>query len=309
MTVQPDPVSVLLPPHGSSVGEARRFVARALTDHGLDHLVDDAALATSELVANAVLHARTTVTLRLTVEHGHVRVEVADGSATLPVLRGYGSHATTGRGLALVAALAAALGTESRPDGKVVWFTLPTVPAVPTQHGAADEAGVPPVAVAPGAGAPGGVAVLGGLPVALWLAARQHEDAALRELALYEGTRLASTLEAWEWYGEAMTAHAELNGAIERAVADSLGELVLAGPPASSDVARQAVLTVEVEVAPDLPRRLERLLEVLDDAEARAAGGELLIRPAPSELVALRDWRCRQVIAQAAGTPATAWSA
>ena len=59
--------SVRLPPAGASVGEARRFVTALLAERGLEHLQDDATLAVSELVTNAVLHARTTIEVRVDV--------------------------------------------------------------------------------------------------------------------------------------------------------------------------------------------------------------------------------------------------
>ncbi|HEX8496527.1 MAG TPA: ATP-binding protein, partial [Actinomycetales bacterium] len=75
MTTAPGEASTLeLPAIGSSVSLARRFVTSALRERGLEQLCDDAALAVSELVTNAVLHARTQVDV--TVRTGGPVVEV-----------------------------------------------------------------------------------------------------------------------------------------------------------------------------------------------------------------------------------------
>jgi hypothetical protein len=55
-----------------------------------------------------------------------VRVEVRDQSPLAPEIRHYDEAASTGRGLALVDALATRWGTAPQPGGKVVWFELGT---------------------------------------------------------------------------------------------------------------------------------------------------------------------------------------
>ncbi|EYR63146.1 serine/threonine protein kinase [Actinotalea ferrariae CF5-4] len=305
-THRPDDLSHLrLPPHGSSVGAARRFVTAALEALGLDDdLVDDAALATSELVTNSVLHARTPLDVHVQLSDGVVRVCVDDDDASLPVLRDYGSTATTGRGLAVVSELAAEVGAEPRPGGKRVWFTLRTAP---------DTAPATPVlpglpTVAHGRAPAGRTAVVIDLPVALWEAARRHEEAALREMALFHGERLPEAFDAWEWFNAAMTAHTQVDRAVEHQVHEQRRAAAeLTGPRARPALPGIETVTVPVPLEDDLPDRLAQLLRTLEEAEWRAAAGQLLIRPALREVVALRDWRCEQVIAQAQGAPPRAW--
>ncbi len=110
-----------------SISEARSFVARAVHE-----VVDDPGpvmLMTSELVTNVVLHANTDVVV--TITHGPpVRVEVRDGEAATEAFRELiGASAmpspssTSGRGLALVSALATRVGLDDVPGGgKIVWF-------------------------------------------------------------------------------------------------------------------------------------------------------------------------------------------
>lgn len=285
---------VRLPPHGSSVAAARSFLTGTLHEHGLAHLVDDATLAASELVTNAVLHTRTHVVVSLRVDPATVRVTVHDDDGTLPVLRDYGADATTGRGLGLVQALALDLGAERTDDGKAVWFTLLAHPG-PDRHAVAGPVptGLPTMPPPPDPRPV--VAVLVDLPVGLWREARRHDEAALREMVLVRGERLPETFEAWTWFSDAMAAHADLDAAVEHA----LGALDGAAAPEA--------LTVEVPVTDGLAHRTRQLLRTLGEAEDLAAAGAMLLPPAPAEVVALRTWRCGQVIAQAAGGRPTSW--
>jgi anti-sigma regulatory factor (Ser/Thr protein kinase) len=81
-------------------------------------------LLVSELVTNAVLHARSEVELRLSNSADAVRVDVVDASTRPPVLRTRDDAAMTGRGLALVAELSAQWGVEETEGGKSVWFVV-----------------------------------------------------------------------------------------------------------------------------------------------------------------------------------------
>lgn len=107
---------------------ARRLVRTAVSDAGLADLSDVAVLLTSELVTNAVLHARSRVTVRVEVGDGVLRVEVEDGSPVLPTRKRYSDASATGRGVLLVEALARRWGVEELPTGKRVWFVLDAAP-------------------------------------------------------------------------------------------------------------------------------------------------------------------------------------
>ena len=116
--------TLALRPVPASAATARQFVDTTLGGWGCDGFVDASRLLVSELVTNAVLHARTEFTLVLRLIRGGVRVEVHDGSQAVPVVRHYEDEAMTGRGLALVDQLAARWGVEESGAGKVVWFEL-----------------------------------------------------------------------------------------------------------------------------------------------------------------------------------------
>lgn len=107
-----------------SVRQARRFVTDALHEHGEEALADVAALLVSELVTNALLHARTDMVVAVLLPGGAVRVEVRDGSQAVPVTRSYLPDASTGRGMILIAELADQWGCDVGPAGKAVWFEL-----------------------------------------------------------------------------------------------------------------------------------------------------------------------------------------
>lgn len=98
---------------------------------GLEELEDAATLLTSELVTNAVLHARSAAELVVRVDGRRLWVGVADGMVTAPVRKNYGPQAGTGRGILLVEHVASAWGTEASDDGKVVWFELVAADDVP----------------------------------------------------------------------------------------------------------------------------------------------------------------------------------
>ena len=89
-------------------------------------LVDRAVLVASELVTNAVVHARTDLRLRMELRGDLLHLAVRDGSPRLLRLVTIPDpQAEGGRGLLVVEQLARAWGVNRHPDGgKVVWCTL-----------------------------------------------------------------------------------------------------------------------------------------------------------------------------------------
>lgn len=122
-------------PVPESVARARDVAELFVDAHGLSHLRDTVVLLTTELVANAVRHAGTSIGLRLVRSGGRVRVEVSDGSRSRPVrrrtsalaeivLEGDGSPPGRPSGLDLLERLASDWGVRRTPQGKTVWFEL-----------------------------------------------------------------------------------------------------------------------------------------------------------------------------------------
>ncbi|MEV5608745.1 SpoIIE family protein phosphatase [Streptomyces sp. NPDC052225] len=108
----------------AEVGRARALVREQLADWGLLHLEYATELMVSELVTNAVRHARgERVHLRL-VRSGSLLCEVEDTEHTLPNLLSAGPGDEFGRGLRVVTHLAREWGTSRTAHGKTVWFEL-----------------------------------------------------------------------------------------------------------------------------------------------------------------------------------------
>jgi anti-anti-sigma regulatory factor len=122
----PTLVDDLLPVVGAA-RRAREVVTEACVRWDLPHLVGPACIAVSELVNNAVEHAGTMITLRVSLRPRSLLVAVQDGSPRPPVLGGPGPRDAT-RGLRLVDAEAATWGHVATTDGKVVWATFRLTP-------------------------------------------------------------------------------------------------------------------------------------------------------------------------------------
>lgn len=105
-------------------------------------LIEDAQLALTELVSNAVLHAATPLTVSVSCAEAVMEIAVFDGSRNLPAVREEGDTSgddrsgrphvqeagsiARGRGLLLVDAVAAQWGVSPQSDGKAVWIRTPT---------------------------------------------------------------------------------------------------------------------------------------------------------------------------------------
>ena len=114
-----------LPPTTESVPTARRFVRNAMRESDTVADVDTASLLVTEIVTNAVLHALTPRTVRVSVAADVVRIEVRDGSIVPPRMHTFSATAATGRGLQMLERLAVRWGVRSEPPkGKVVWFEV-----------------------------------------------------------------------------------------------------------------------------------------------------------------------------------------
>jgi anti-sigma regulatory factor (Ser/Thr protein kinase) len=109
----------------------RRAVRGQLAEWGLPTVSDEAELAVSELAANVIKHVGRGVaaTLVLEREDQRLRIELHDTSYQVPVL---GSAAcdeeVSGRGLHLLAGMAADWGTILTATGKAVWCELTAAP-------------------------------------------------------------------------------------------------------------------------------------------------------------------------------------
>ena len=124
-------VELQLAPALTSPKHARVWAAEVLIDWDLTSWLDDVQSLITELVANAVLHARTTMMVRLSCQDAQLRIAVIDTSPTMPRvdLDALSVH-TTGRGLLLIDELADEWGIDPVGGGKSVWCMLRLDPAV-----------------------------------------------------------------------------------------------------------------------------------------------------------------------------------
>lgn len=111
-------------PEAASPARARDFVERYLNQRDLPYLVDASCLVVSELVTNAVVHARTPIRVSIEELAHFVKLMVYDESADLPVLSRAGRVGIdeSGRGLLLVDAVSEDWGIDLAGDeGKCIW--------------------------------------------------------------------------------------------------------------------------------------------------------------------------------------------
>lgn len=129
-------LQVTLPTGDGAVRLARRVTRDVLARWRLAHVEDTAVLLVSELVTNAVRHARDTYAIALDLEVGTtwLRIEVQDADPRWPKPRTPGSLDESGFGLVLVDALAGTWGVRETATGKAVWAELDIRP--PAEAGA-----------------------------------------------------------------------------------------------------------------------------------------------------------------------------
>ncbi|GHJ30254.1 ATP-binding protein [Streptomyces hygroscopicus] len=113
----------------SEVAALRRIVRTHLTLWGLPDVIEVAQMCVTELVANVITHIGpgTPTTLAMAMNGTYVRLEVhdPDGSA-LPTLLSATTTAESGRGLALVTAMADRWGVIPTEKGKTTWCEIAT---------------------------------------------------------------------------------------------------------------------------------------------------------------------------------------
>lgn len=127
------------PPSGDAVGQwrlshdatsaalARRLVMQALSrppKPAAEQVLRRAVLATSELVANAVRHARQPLALEVRRTADGWVVAVTDGEQSGPQVRTPDPLAENGRGLLIIDRSTERSGWAPTTKGKVVWFEL-----------------------------------------------------------------------------------------------------------------------------------------------------------------------------------------
>lgn len=283
-TSPPGALTRSYPPLPESVADARRFVRAAVEDAGPE-AVDTAELLVSELVTNAVLHARTEVEVAAWVSGGRVCARVGDHRPGHgPVPRRHDPCTVTGHGLHLVACLASRYGVDTDDERKTTWFELWL-----------DGRQAPPSSWRSTAPPPGprGTVTLVDLPGTLYLASQQQRHALLRELAF-----AASAGDPLGVRPEDLAAAHDANNVISACATAALE----AQPTAAH------IHSLRLSVPADAVPAVLTLRRVLDRAEQAAREERLLTWPALPQNLAFRQWLLDQIVGQLAGGPATAWT-
>lgn len=271
-----------------SAGASRRFVRQTLTDAGVEpSLIDSAELVASELVTNAVLHATTGPTVSLKVGEESVRLEVRDSTSVLPMARAYSTDAETGRGLAMVTALSADWGVIPDPAGKTVWAVIErsdySQVAPANEPIVADEIPVTTAAAADDRSTAVEV-IYRDVPVDIYLALEQHNEAMLRECELLsiqvslspeDANRVPSQVadlvqRSLKYLSVQVTS---LRRQVHQAVADGLDTVDLVTRSSPADIAAA-----------------EEFSWISDETDKLSRQGLLLISPASEDVARLRAW-------------------
>jgi len=294
-----------LAPRPDAASRARGWVRDVLAGWPKE-AVETARLLVSELVTNALLHARTPVTVSGWVAGTGVRFEVRDARRAVPVQKRYAADSPTGRGLQLVALLANEWGIGRDARGKTVWFTLSQVPdARPTDPAPATGATLEELGGTARAGQRGlppdtvDVQVLA-LPIDVYLEAEQHNDAVVRELTLI--------VQAADAPGGGLE--------VPRRLLELAKEVRETFSPAIDGLREQVEAAIRrgqetVDIHMPVPKTgwevLVRLAESLDEVDRYCLEGDLLTLASPPRLVRFRRWYAQQVADQMRGAPPTPW--
>jgi hypothetical protein len=319
------PAGLVLPAAPDSPARARRHVREALRGRADESVIDTVELCASELVTNARAARRNRAAGEVALEADAVRLAVRDRSPLPPRLVPHSRTAATGRGLALVVAVAADWGLD--PDlggGKAVWCRLPLREQDLREDALYDlwdddlaelltEPSLPPSPLPPPAGqnpspgpAPAGLSRSGplgavrllGYPVREGRRLREHQEEVLRECRLLQlpdadgpehvTARLVrlSALLAAEY-------EAELSEPARRLV-----EAFLSG---------QASVDLTYPLRPDTRTMVEAWQAARRELDRYGQQEDLLTLATPPDLARLADWVVQEFLRQLDGHPPRPW--
>jgi serine phosphatase RsbU (regulator of sigma subunit)/anti-sigma regulatory factor (Ser/Thr protein kinase) len=269
-----------------AIRAARYFVREQVVSRGAVDAADDAALIAAELLANAHQHGLAPVTVCVVGGADAVRIEVTDTNPRSPVRPAASATNMTGRGLALVEAIASRWGVERIPaGGKTVWAEL-----VREGAPAGEPVDLDALLDQWDDDLPSGperfTVVLGDVPTDLLIEAKAHVDNLVREFQLAatggDGEvprHLADLIES------VVTGFAEARDAIKRQALAAAGR----GDPRTR-------LTLHLTLsAADAG---EAYLAALDEADEYSRAARLLTLETPPEHRLFRHWYVEAVVSQ-----------
>ena len=273
-----------LPPRAASAAAARRLVTEALEATPFADAVDNARVAVSELVTNALVHAGTEIGVQVCIDGDGVLVEVEDGNPQVPTFRMHARESGTGRGLRMVEDLSDEWGIYHRGDGKVVWFRIGQGDDEPATHGgnARSSASEDVVQVE-----------LLEFPLLIHSAWQEHSATLLREyllMSLVDGDEAA----AFQRHAEACEALHLLAAQAPVLDVGNDAHRVMSHAVEPRVTAARLVL----EVPRDMLDTFEVLESMMDDAVAAADEGIMLVPTTQPELREMRRWLRDQIRSQ-----------
>ncbi len=294
-----------LEPVVESTPVARHWIAAHL--RGLPSEVTGyAALLTSELVTNAVLHAATPMCVTLHILSDRIRVDVADGNPAFPSLKEYGRDAATGRGLTLFNSLASNWGVQAVDGGKIVWFELPVdFPVSPTHVSDGsfrfDLAGIThPGLHGESFESPDIEVRLLGIPVALLQKSSEEYEALFRELRLMK-ERADTSASALELPERLSVLVSEI-GTRFNGLGPGMDEMWQQAVDNHIDLYDWTLVLPQSAVV-----ACEFYDAMLDEADDFGLSERLLTLPASPSSVAVRRWFLSELIGQLHGKAPAAW--
>jgi GAF domain-containing protein/anti-sigma regulatory factor (Ser/Thr protein kinase) len=299
--------TLYLDPVVESTTRARHWVSARL--HELPPEVSEcAALLTSELVTNAVLHAATPLSVTLHHLADRIRVDVADGNRTVPTVKEYGPDAATGRGLTLFNTLASDWGVHPMPEGKIVWFELPVDLPVGSQEISDGNFRFDLIGMAqgersePGDHAPLVPIDLLGIPVALLQKSSEEYEGLFRELRLMK-ERTDSGLQAPPVLPDRLSVLVSDIGSRFNGFGPGMDE-------AWQEVVDHKVTSYDwhISLPTSAVNDCEFYAAMLDEADEFSRTAQLLTLPASDASVAVRRWFLNELVSQLRGNPPVPWS-
>ena len=270
-----------------AVSRARAAAVERARELGRDDLAADVALVVTELVTNAVLHGGGVTSVDVVAVQDGLRVAVEDSLRAPPVMGLESPDALTGRGMHLVATVAARWGADARGSGKIVWAEL-------TGDTAEEPVLDADALLAMWDDEPDGEALysveLGDVPTDLLLAAKSHVDSVVREFELASaGASTGVTSEVPPHLGKVL-----------RSVVNRFAEARLAIKHQALEAARaqapktQLGLRLPVQAAD----AAEEYLAALDEVDTYCRAKRLLTLETPPQHRVFRHWYIGELIGQ-----------
>jgi anti-sigma regulatory factor (Ser/Thr protein kinase) len=287
-----------LGPGPRGVQDARRWVVDTCHDIGRADLTECAELGVSELVTNALLHARAPLSVRVRGTREHPRVEVHDGSAEVPPMPSTGPRneddllLTFGRGLSIIARCSTAWGVDVEEDGKTVWFVPSNRPGGPAVAGRVTGA-QPAPAPTP---SPDEMRIdIVGVPLRMFVEFQRHYRELRREV------RLLALAHEFDY--PLAKDLSDLFGSLERDLREGIGagqiEQALASGAATADL--------RVAMPRQTAATIGHFVELLDLADAFCREERLLSLARTPDQRRFQRWFLSEFVRQERGEPAVSW--